>query len=134
MTALLRRLIDIKPEEVRAALWSCAYFFFILGAYFILRPIRDQAGAAGGIRNLPWLFTGTMIAMLLVNPAFAALVARLPRMLVEDDLAIPMDRLRQQAQRAREEMDRDRAGLVHAHHDEVRLFSRGQGPHPVLQP
>lgn len=79
MTALLRRLIDIKPEEVRAALWSCAYFFFILGAYFILRPIRDEAGVAGGIRNLPWLFTGTMIAMLVLNPPFAALVARLPR-------------------------------------------------------
>ena len=79
MTALLRRLIDIKPEEVRAALWSCAYFFFVLASYYILRPIRDDAGVAGGIKNLPWLFTGTMIAMLLVNPAFASLVARLPR-------------------------------------------------------
>ena len=79
MTALLRRLIDIKPEEVRAALWSCAYFFFVLASYYILRPIRDDAGVAGGIKNLPWLFTGTMIAMFLVNPPFAALVARLPR-------------------------------------------------------
>ena len=31
-------------------------------------------------------------------------VARLPRLLVEEDLAIPLDRLRQQAQRAREEV------------------------------
>jgi tetratricopeptide (TPR) repeat protein len=31
-------------------------------------------------------------------------VARLPRLLVEDDLTIPLDRLRQQAQRAREEV------------------------------
>ncbi|MGE0442820.1 MAG: NTP/NDP exchange transporter, partial [Gemmatimonadales bacterium] len=79
MFALLRRLIDIKPEEVKAALWSAAYFFFILAAYYILRPIRDAAGVAGGIRNLPWLFTGTMVAMFLVNPPFAALVAKLPR-------------------------------------------------------
>lgn len=79
MNELLRRLVKIEPEEVRATLWSAAYFFFILASYFILRPIRDQAGVAGGIRNLPWLFTGTMVAMLLVNPAFAALVARLPR-------------------------------------------------------
>jgi AAA family ATP:ADP antiporter len=71
--------VDVKPEEVRAALWSCAYFFFLLASYYILRPIRDQAGIAGGIRNLPWLFTGTMLAMLLVNPPFAALVSRLPR-------------------------------------------------------
>ena len=34
-------------------------------------------------------------------------VARLPRLLVEDDLAIPLDRLRQQAQRAREEVSVD---------------------------
>lgn len=43
--------------------------------------------------------------------ALRFLVARLPRLLVEDDLAIPMDRLRQQAARAREEMDRDAAGV-----------------------
>ena len=76
---LLGRVIDVKPEEVRATLWSCAYFFCLLASYYILRPIRDQAGVAGGVRNLPWLFTGTMIAMLVVNPPFAALVARFPR-------------------------------------------------------
>mgnify|MGYP001233697288 CR=1 FL=1 len=76
---LLTRLVNIKPGEVRAALWSCLYFFCILASYFILRPIRDEAGVAGGIRNLPWLFTATMIGMLLVNPAFAALVARFQR-------------------------------------------------------
>lgn len=79
MNALLRRLINIKPDEVRATLWSCAYFFCILCAYYIIRPIRDEAGVAGGIRNLPWLFTGTMLAMLAVNPPFAAIVSRLPR-------------------------------------------------------
>ena len=39
--------------------------------------------------------------------ALRFLVARLPRLLVEDDLAIPAERLRQQAERAREEVDRD---------------------------
>jgi AAA family ATP:ADP antiporter len=79
LSRVLQRTVDVRPEEVRAALWSCAYFFFLLASYYILRPIRDQAGIAGGIRNLPWLFTGTMLAMLLVNPPFAALVSRLPR-------------------------------------------------------
>jgi AAA family ATP:ADP antiporter len=36
-------------------------------------------GVAGGVENLQWLFTGTLIGMLAVNPPFAALVARLPR-------------------------------------------------------
>ncbi|MDP2959336.1 MAG: hypothetical protein Q8N53_23150, partial [Longimicrobiales bacterium] len=43
--------------------------------------------------------------------AMRFVVARLPRLLVEDDLAIPRERLRQQADRAREEVGRD-AGQV----------------------
>lgn len=77
--ALLYRLVDIRPEEVRAALLSGAYFFFVLTSYYILRPIRDEMGAAGGVENLPWLFTGTLAGMLLAQPLFAALVAKMPR-------------------------------------------------------
>jgi len=36
-------------------------------------------GVAGGVENLQWLFTGTLLGMIAVNPPFAALVARLPR-------------------------------------------------------
>jgi len=64
---------------VRALLLSCAYYFFLLAGYYILRPIRDEMAVASGVRNLPWLFTGTLILMLLVHPPFAALVAKLPR-------------------------------------------------------
>ena len=37
-------------------------------------------GVAGGVQNLPWLFTGTLIGMLIFNPPYAALVSRLPRL------------------------------------------------------
>ena len=76
---LLQRLVDIRPEETRAVVLSGAYFFFILSSYYILRPIRDEMGAAGGVENLPWLFTGTLFGMLLAQPLFATLVARVPR-------------------------------------------------------
>ncbi|MCB1575062.1 MAG: MFS transporter, partial [Xanthomonadales bacterium] len=58
---------------------SALYFFFFIASYFILRPIRDQMGVAGGVRNLPWLFSGTLLAMLAVSPMFSALVSRWPR-------------------------------------------------------
>ena len=62
-------------------LLACGYFFCLLASWFIMRPIREQVGVAGGTRNLPWLYTGTLLATLVVHPPFAALVARLPRRL-----------------------------------------------------
>lgn len=55
------------------------YFFFLLAAYYILRPIRDQAAVAGGVYNIPWLFTATLTVMLLVNPVFSTLVVKYTR-------------------------------------------------------
>jgi len=71
--------VAVRPEEVRALLWSFAYFFCLLASYYILRPLRDEMGVAGGVRNLQWLFTGTFLAMLAAVPLYGALVARLPR-------------------------------------------------------
>jgi len=76
---LLKRIIDVRPAEMRALGWSWLYIFCVLSSYYILRPIRDEMGVAGGVENLQWLFTGTLLGMIVVNPPFAALVAKLPR-------------------------------------------------------
>lgn len=76
---LLRRAVDIRPHEVALVGWSLLYVFAVLSAYYVIRPIRDEMGVQGGVNNLQWLFTGTLLAMLAVNPAFAGLVKRLPR-------------------------------------------------------
>jgi AAA family ATP:ADP antiporter len=76
---LLVRLIDVRPAELRALGWAWLYIFSVLFSYYILRPIRDEMGVAGGVENLQWLFTGTLLCMISVNPPFAALVGRLPR-------------------------------------------------------
>jgi AAA family ATP:ADP antiporter len=68
-----------RPGEIRALLWSFAYFFCLLAGYYILRPLRDEMGVAGGVRNLQWLFTATFVSMLAAVPLYGALVARLPR-------------------------------------------------------
>ncbi len=79
MHRLLNRMLDVRPAELGALGWSWLYIFSVLSAYYILRPIRDEMGVAGGVENLQWLFTGTLLGMILVNPPFAALVAKLPR-------------------------------------------------------
>ncbi|HEY7655587.1 MAG TPA: MFS transporter, partial [Burkholderiales bacterium] len=73
----LARVVSVRPGETRALLWSFAYFFCLLAGYYVLRPLRDEMGIAGGVRNLPWLFTATFFVMLAVVPVFGAVVAKL---------------------------------------------------------
>jgi ATP:ADP antiporter, AAA family len=72
----LARLVDVRADELRAMLLGAVFFFLVLTAYFILRPIRDAMGVAAGVSKLPWLFLGTLGAMLVSQPLYAALVAR----------------------------------------------------------
>jgi len=75
----LKRVVVLRPGEERALAWSFAYFFCLLAGYYVLRPLRDEMGIAGGVRNLHWLFTATFFVMLAAVPLFGAMVARLPR-------------------------------------------------------
>ena len=75
----LARVVSVQPQEVRALLWSFAYFFCLLAGYYVLRPVRDEMGLASGIKNLPWLFTATLVGMPALNLPFAYLVKRMPR-------------------------------------------------------
>src|ERR1700736_5682811 len=82
MTALLgwlQRAVPATARERSTALWSFAYFFTLLAGYYVLRPLRDQMGIAGGVKNLPWLFTATFLSLLAAQPLYGGLVARLPR-------------------------------------------------------
>jgi len=71
--------VPATRQERAAALWSFGYFFALLAGYYVLRPLRDQMGIAGGVRNLPWLFTATFVTLIVVQPLYGALVAKLPR-------------------------------------------------------
>lgn len=78
-TRLLQKAVEVRPREVQLLFLSGAYFFLVLTSYYIIRPIRDEMGVAGGVENLAWLFTGTLIGTLLIHPLFTWTVARYPR-------------------------------------------------------
>src|ERR1700680_670456 len=82
MTALvgwLQRAVPATARERSAALWSFAYFFTLLAGYYVLRPLRDQMGIAGGVKNLPWLFTATFVTLVVAQRLYGARVAKLSR-------------------------------------------------------
>ena len=79
LLARLRASVGARPGEGAVLVWATAYYFLVLCAYYVIRPIRDDMGAASGAENLAWLFTGTMVGMLLVHPLYTSLVSKLRR-------------------------------------------------------
>jgi len=75
----ISKFLPATASERAAALWSFAYFFTLLAGYYVLRPLRDQSAIAGGIKALPWMFTATFVTLLVAQPLYGWLVARLPR-------------------------------------------------------
>ncbi|TAL34518.1 MAG: MFS transporter [Spirochaetes bacterium] len=46
------------------------YHFSLLCGYYIIRPLRDEMGIAGGVEKLQWMFSGTFVVMLAAVPLF----------------------------------------------------------------
>ncbi|MGB9474139.1 MAG: MFS transporter [Candidatus Udaeobacter sp.] len=79
MKRILGKIVDVKANEIRALWLGFVFNFMVLGGYYVIRPIRDEIGASSGVENLPWMFTATLIAMLIANALFSALVAGMSR-------------------------------------------------------
>ena len=75
----LHKLVAIRRGELAAVFWSFSYFFSLLCAYYIIRPLRDEMGILGGVDNLQWLFTLTLVVMLVAVPLYGWLTSSFPR-------------------------------------------------------
>jgi len=73
------RVLGIEADELVAVAWSFIYFFCILSAYYMLRSVRDAMAIVSGVQNIPWLFTGTFVLMLLATPVFGWITSKYPR-------------------------------------------------------
>jgi AAA family ATP:ADP antiporter len=76
MSGIGARLLGATRDERAALAWSFVYFFALLASYFVLRPMRDAVGTP---YPLQYLFSITFVCMLVLVPAYGALVARYPR-------------------------------------------------------
>lgn len=80
MIAILQRFAQIRREEVAPVITSALAFFFILTALMVLRPAREALGMQRGIEAVRWLFMGTAVVTLAVNPVFGLMVSRFRRL------------------------------------------------------
>src|SRR4051794_5128334 len=78
MMRILTKIVEVKPNELRALGLSFVFFFVVLAGYYVIRPIRDNIGAQQ-FENLWWMFTVVLVVMIIANALFSAIVARMPR-------------------------------------------------------
>ncbi|WP_225741458.1 hypothetical protein [Rouxiella badensis] len=82
MISLHRRMskvVRIRREEIAPLLWGWLYIFSLLGAYYMIRPIRDTISTLTGAHSLPWLFSAVLVTMLLLQWPYNKLTQCLPR-------------------------------------------------------
>jgi ATP:ADP antiporter, AAA family len=79
---LIGRAVEVEGREVKGLLVSFAYFFCVLCAYYIIRPVRDDMGVAVGPEGLKQLFTVVFFVMLGAVPVFGWVVARFARRMI----------------------------------------------------
>lgn len=80
MSTWLQRVFNVRREELVPVVLAAAFFFCILTALMMMRPARDALGMQRGIEAVRWLFIGTALATLAVNPLFGWLVSRFRRL------------------------------------------------------
>ena len=69
----------VERHEWPALILAFVYFFLVLAAYYVLRPVREQLAAASGSQVLLSFYTATFIVTLILTPVYGWLVARFPR-------------------------------------------------------
>jgi AAA family ATP:ADP antiporter len=73
------RLFGVGEDEALPVLIGSLLFFLLFTGYFMLRPVRETMGIAGGVENLQWLFTATFLVTLAAMPLFGWLAGRVSR-------------------------------------------------------
>ncbi len=66
-------------QERMRTLQAAVCFFLLLAGYYVLRPVREEMGIQGGVRQLQWLYTGTFLSILAVVPLLSWVLARVRR-------------------------------------------------------
>lgn len=73
------QLFDIRRGEWVALSWAAAWFWCVLAAYYVIRPLRETFGTTVDSQDLAWWWTGTFLTMLAVIPLYNLVVSRVPR-------------------------------------------------------
>lgn len=77
--SIVSKFVDVHPHETLTLFYSSSCFFFILSAYFVVLPLRDEGAISLGLDNLPGLFVGSLFLTLVAAPV-STLIFSLPNL------------------------------------------------------
>ncbi|EEC68765.1 hypothetical protein OsI_37292 [Oryza sativa Indica Group] len=75
--AAVASVVAVLPHEISPLISAASTFFFILSAYFVVLPLRDEGAISLGLSTLPGLFAGSLLLTLVAAPV-ASLAFSLP--------------------------------------------------------
>jgi AAA family ATP:ADP antiporter len=76
---LIGRIALVEKHEMAAVIAAFLLFFFVLGGYFCVRPVRETVGTILGRDRVAHLYLWTWVGSIVIIPLFGWLVARLKR-------------------------------------------------------
>ncbi len=82
MQRLLARFAKVEPKEAAAVVAAFFLFFFVLGSYFAVRPVRETFATVLGRSRVVELWTYTAIFAVLIVPIYGWLVGHVRRRLL----------------------------------------------------
>lgn len=72
----LQKVVDVKDSEATSLLSGFGALFCTLGTYFLLLPLRDEAGLTLGTDLFPTLFNCSFILTIVATPIVSAFLSR----------------------------------------------------------
>lgn len=75
LEAFVAHFVTVHPHEMPTLLHACASFFFLLSAYFMVIPFRDEAAISLGTDVLPMLFIASLLLTLIAAPISSHLLS-----------------------------------------------------------
>ena len=76
LEVLFLNSVDIRREEIRAAIVSFIYLFCLMASYYTMRPLRDALASEIPSENLKYLWTATFIFSTLSALVFGYIVSK----------------------------------------------------------
>ncbi|CAI7876603.1 unnamed protein product [Closterium sp. NIES-53] len=73
---VMRQMVVVHEEETEVVLEAFCSFFFLLAAYFVCQPLRDEAAMSLGTGALPGLFLASLASTVAAAPLSSALLSR----------------------------------------------------------